>query len=59
VIGVVGYEYSQISGDSGSGDKLGPFMGSVDAIGPGLSYSAVIDKSRVTFNPALLARVRL
>jgi hypothetical protein len=50
VIGVVGYDYRQISGDSGSGDKLGPFMGSVDAVGAGLSYSTVIDKSPVTFN---------
>jgi len=50
VLGVVGYDYRQISGDSGSGDKLGPFMGSVDAIGAGLSYSTVIDKRPVTFN---------
>jgi len=50
VIGVVGYDYRQITGDSGSGDKLGPFMGRVDAIGPGLSYSTVIDKRPVTFD---------
>jgi hypothetical protein len=50
VVGVVGYDYRQIAGDSGSGDKIGPFMGSVDAVGPGLSYSTVIDKRPVTFN---------
>ena len=50
VLGVVGYDYRQITGDSGSGAKLGSFEGSVDAVGPGLSYSTVIDKTPVTFN---------
>jgi hypothetical protein len=50
VLGVVGYDYRQITGDSGSGATLGPFMGRVDAIGPGLSYTTVIDKRPVTFN---------
>ena len=39
VCGVVGYDYRQITADSGSGAKLGAFEGSVDAIGPGLSYT--------------------
>jgi hypothetical protein len=50
VLGVVGYDYRQITGDSGSGAKLGSFEGSVNAIGPGLSYTTVIDKRPVTFN---------
>jgi len=50
VLGVVGYDYQQIFGYSGSDDKIGSFMGSEDAIGPGLSYSTVIDKRPVTFN---------
>jgi len=50
VLGVVGYDCRQITGDSGSGAKLGSFEGRVDAIGPGLSYSTVIDKMPVTFN---------
>jgi hypothetical protein len=50
VLGVVGYDYRQITGDSGSGAKLGAFEGSVDAIGPGLSYTTVIDKMPVTLN---------
>ena len=50
VLGVVGFDYRQITGDSGSGAKFGPFEGSVDAVGPGLSYSTVIDKTPVTFN---------
>jgi len=35
MIGVVGYDYRQLSGDSGSGDVLEPFKGRVDAVGPG------------------------
>jgi hypothetical protein len=50
VLGVVGYDYRQITGGSGSGAKLGPFEGSVDAIGPDLSYTSVIDKTPITFN---------
>jgi hypothetical protein len=50
VLGVVGYDYRQITSDSGSGDKIGSFMGRVDAIGPGLSYTTLIDKRPVTFD---------
>jgi hypothetical protein len=50
VLGVVGYDYRQLNGDSGPGDRIGPFRGSLDAIGAGLSYSTVIDKRPVTFN---------
>jgi hypothetical protein len=32
--GAVGYVYQQITGDSGSGNKLGPFMSRVIGIGP-------------------------
>jgi hypothetical protein len=42
VVGIVGYDYRQVTADSGSGAKLGPFEGRVDAIGPGLSYTTVI-----------------
>ena len=41
-----GYDYPQLIGDSGSGDTIGPFMGSVDAIGPSLNYTTIIDKIR-------------
>jgi hypothetical protein len=50
VIGLVGYDYRQLNGDSGSGDTVGPFRGSDNAIGPGLSYTTVIDKKPVTLN---------
>lgn len=50
IIGVVGYDWRQLSGDSGAGALLGPFKGSVDAIGPGLSYTTLIDKTPLIFN---------
>jgi len=50
VIGVVGYNWRQLTGDSGPGALLGPFEGSVDAIGAGLSYTTVIDQKPVILN---------
>jgi len=50
MIGVVGYDYRQISNDSGSGDRIGPFVGRVDAVGPGLSYTTLIGTTPVVFN---------
>lgn len=41
-LGVVGYDYRQLTGDSGSGAKLGDFKGSVDAVGLGLGYDTQI-----------------
>lgn len=34
VLGIVGYDYQQITGDTGSGATLGPFKGRVDALAP-------------------------
>ena len=50
MIGVVGYNYRQISGDSGSGAILGAFEGDVDAIGAGLSYTTLIDTTPLVLN---------
>lgn len=50
VIGLVGYDYRQLNGDSGSGDRIGPFRSRDDAIGAGLSYTTVVDKRPVTYN---------
>jgi hypothetical protein len=50
LVGVVGYDYRQLTGDSGSGAKLGPFEGRVDAIGPGLSYTTIIREMPSIFN---------
>ena len=37
-IGVVGYLYNQVSADSGSGDRLGPFESRVVGVGPQIGY---------------------
>ncbi len=37
-IGAVGYLYDQVSGDSGSGDHVGPFESRVVGIGPQIGY---------------------
>jgi len=37
-LGLVGYFYDQLTGDSGSGAKLGPFKGGVAALGGTLGY---------------------
>jgi hypothetical protein len=50
IIGVVGYDYRQLNGDSGSGDIVGPFKGRVDAIGPGLSYTTLVGTTPVVLN---------
>ena len=37
-VGAVGYVYDQITGDSGSGNKVGPFESRVIGIGPQIGY---------------------
>jgi len=37
-IGAVGYVYNQLTGDTGSGAKLGPFRSRVESIGPQIGY---------------------
>jgi hypothetical protein len=37
-IGLVGYVYDQLTGDSGTGDRVGPFKSRVLGIGPQLGY---------------------
>ncbi|MDP2355718.1 MAG: transporter [Beijerinckiaceae bacterium] len=43
-IGLAGYHYRQLTGDSGSGAVLGAFKGEVSAIGPNLTYNFQIGK---------------
>jgi hypothetical protein len=50
VLGIVGYDYRQVTGDSGPGALLGSLKGSVDAVGPGLSYTTLIGKTPLVFN---------
>lgn len=37
-VGLVGYAYEQLTGDSGAGAKLGPFKSRVESIGPQFGY---------------------
>jgi hypothetical protein len=50
VLGIVGYDYRQVTGDSGPGALLGPLKGRVDAVGPGLSYTTLVGKTPLVFN---------
>ncbi len=47
-IGIAGYHYQQITGDSGSGARLGDFEGRVTGIGPLISYSFQLGKIPVS-----------
>jgi len=50
VLGVVGYDYRQLTGDSGSGAILGPFESSGDAVGGGLSYTTQVGETPIVIN---------
>ena len=50
LLGIVGYDYRQLTGDSGPGAVLGPFESSGDAVGGGLSYSTQIGETPVVIN---------
>jgi hypothetical protein len=43
-LGLGGYHYQQVTGDSGSGAKLGSFEGRVTALGPVMNYTFVCGK---------------
>jgi hypothetical protein len=49
-LGVGGYAYQQLTGDSGAGARLGPFKGSVIGIGPHVVYHTVLMRRAVLFN---------
>ena len=49
-IGVAGYAYQQLTADSGSGARLGPFKGRVFGVGPHLVYNTVLMHRPVIFN---------
>jgi hypothetical protein len=50
VFGLVGYDYRQLTGDSGSRAHLGPFKGTVDAIGLGASGTTLLGAMPVIIN---------
>lgn len=47
-IGVSGYHYQQLTGDSGSGAKLGDFEGRVTALGPVMMYTFMCGQTPIT-----------
>src|SRR5215471_2530951 len=49
-IGPVGYAYEQLTGDSGSGAKLGPFKSRVESIGPQMGYVFPMGKMQGVLN---------
>jgi hypothetical protein len=44
LVGAVGYAYQQITGDSGRGATLGPFMSRVAGVGPQLGYDFALGR---------------
>ncbi|WP_186813076.1 transporter, partial [Methylorubrum extorquens] len=38
-VGFVGYFYDQLTGDTGPGDRVGPFKGRVTALGGSIGYT--------------------
>jgi hypothetical protein len=46
-LGVAGYHYQQVTGDSGTGAVLGDFKGRVSAVGPNLTYNFLVGKTPV------------
>jgi hypothetical protein len=47
-VGIVGYTWTQVTADSGSGAKLGPFESDVYGIGPAVNYQTAIGKTPVS-----------
>ena len=47
-IGVQGYLFQQVSGDSGTGDQVGPFEGHVIGVGGQAAYNFMVGKAPVT-----------
>jgi len=49
-VGLNGFYYKQVSGDSGSGARLGDFKGRVAGIGPGATFNFQVGPAPVTVN---------
>lgn len=50
VLGIAGYDYRQLTSDSGAGALLGSFKGTVDAVGPALSYTTLVHSTPVVLS---------
>ncbi|GJE55204.1 MULTISPECIES: SphA family protein [Methylobacterium] len=53
-IGAVGYFYDQLTGDSGRGDRIGPFKGRVTAVGGQIGYTFKLGEIPVSTNVRVL-----
>lgn len=49
-VGIAGYVYYQLTGDSGSGDKVGAFKSRISAVGPQVGYVFHIGKNQAYIN---------
>jgi hypothetical protein len=49
-VGVAGYVYDQLSGDSGSGDRLGAFESKIGAVGPEIGHPFMVFGRPAYFN---------
>ena len=49
-LGLAGYYYQQVTGDTGAGARLGPFKGTTVALGPCLTYNTEIAGNPVGVN---------
>ncbi|MGY2050692.1 SphA family protein [Methylobacterium sp. JK268] len=49
-VGLVGYFYDQLTGDSGPGDRIGPFKGRVTALGGQVGYTFKLGEIPVSTN---------
>ena len=49
-VGLVGYFYDQLTGDSGRGDRIGPFKGRVTALGGEIGYTFKVGEIPVSTN---------
>ncbi len=47
-LGIGGYHYQQITGDSGAGATLGDFEGRVTALGPVMTYTFICGKTPIS-----------
>lgn len=53
-LGLVGYFYDQLTGDSGRGDRIGPFKGRVTALGGQIGYTFQVGEIPVSTNVRVL-----
>jgi len=47
-LGIAGYHYQQVTGDSGPGARLGDFKGRVTSVGPVVTYNFKLGKITVS-----------